>query len=102
MKPITTVDVLILSFRDFQTDEYVPVVCHEGDLKKGYVTPKLFDKKRERYYSIGQRPIEMCDEVSRFTTFPTVYTENMIKWEERNKLYEKYPTLKEKEVHYRS
>lgn len=99
---LETVDVLILSFKDFQTDENVPVICREGDLKRGYVTPKLFDEGRQRYYAIGQRPIEMCDEVSRFTTFPTVYTENMLKWEERNKLYEKYPTLKEKERYYRS
>ena len=93
-------NVIILAFRDYVTNEMVPVVCKPYDLKLGYVTPKLCDEKRHRYYSIGRRRIEECVEVSKFTTLSTISTEYMLKWEERDKLYEKYPMLKDKEVHY--
>ena len=51
-------NVLILSFRDYVTNELVPVTCSMYELNLGYVVLKLCDEKRYRYYSIGKRNIE--------------------------------------------
>jgi hypothetical protein len=72
-------NVVILAFRDYVTDELVPVACKMRDLRLGYVIPKLCDEKRNRYYSIGKRSIEECVEVSKFSTLSTIHTECMLK-----------------------
>lgn len=95
-----TIEVVLLTFLDYATGERVPVVCHEWDLTKGYITLTLLDRDRKRYYSIGKRFLQECVEVSCFRTFESLHTGGMIKWKERDKLYEKYPKLKNVEVHY--
>ena len=91
------VDVVLLSFIDYATGETVRAVCHTWDLVKGWIILHLKDESRQRYYSIGKRFFYECVNVSKYTIFNSEYSEGMIKWDERNKIFEKYPKLKEKE-----
>ena len=74
-------------------DEWVAAMCNERDLKRGVVKLQLRDAARQRYYSIGYRPINCCGKVGKFKYFEEL--PGRLKWEDRDKLFEKYPCLKE-------
>ena len=89
-----TKDCLILWFKDYWSDELFAAACHDYDLDRGYIDLKLYDEGHKRYYSVGRRFLKECVRMSRFTTLDSAST-TIMKWEERNKLFEKYPELKQ-------
>ena len=89
-----TKDCLILRFKDYWSDELFAAACHDYDLDRGYIDLKLYDNGHKRYYSIGKRSLKECVRMSRFTTLNSAST-SIMKWEDRDKLFEKYPELKQ-------
>ena len=75
--------------------EMVATSCSWSDLEKGTVKLSLFDGGRRRYYSIGYHPIKYCSYVSRFRFLDKESNSLLMQWEDREKLFEKYPKLKE-------
>lgn len=73
-------------------NEWVATACHPYDVERGYVQLKLLDKERNRWYNAGLRSFKECVGVTRYAFSSDDC--NILKWEERNKLFEKYPQLK--------
>ena len=90
------IDITIIAFKDYG-DRLIPTICHYSDLMRGYTDLKACDKERGCYYRIGRRQLDECVEVLKLSV-PNMYTGDIVKWEDRNKLYEKYPMLREKET----
>lgn len=90
------IDITIMAFKDYG-DRLIPTICHYSDLMRGYIDLKAYDKGRSCYYRIGKRCLDECAELFRLSV-PDTYTGDFVKWEDRDKLYEKYPMLREKET----
>ena len=91
-----TKDCLILWFKDYWTDDLIATTCHDYDLKRGYVELKFYDPHIKTNYSAGTRQIHECVDISKLTTLESPHVANALKWEDRNKLFEKYPELKQR------
>ncbi len=76
--------------------EMVATGCSLRDLERGAVKLSLFDEGRRRYYSLGYHPIKHCSYVSKFRFLDGESNPCLIQWEDREKLFEKYPELRDK------
>ena len=74
-------------------DEWVASLCDERDIKRGAVRLNLVDDGRRTTYSIGYHPIRNCGKIGKFDFGHEL--PGRIKWDDRNKLFEKYPELKQ-------
>ena len=73
--------------------EWVAHLCDERDLKRGTVELRLKDEGRNRWYSIGYHSISWCGKIGKFNFGHEL--PGRIKWEDREKVFKKYPELRE-------
>lgn len=81
----------------FEVDEeYVATACHYYDLERGYVQMKVqADERGYKWRNAGLYPIKSCVGVTKHRFVETMSTSAIMKWEDKDKLFEKYPMLKQ-------
>lgn len=78
----------------FEIDgQWVGTNCTYRDIKKGTVKIDLYDKADRKYYTIEKCDIQNCRYVSKLPYRGS--DKKFVKWDDRNKLFEKYPELKQ-------
>ena len=85
-------EFIILWFNDYWSDALIAKCCHYSDLENGYVTIHFYDRENNRDYTV-ERKISDGVDITHFKFLESERSELMLKWEDRNKLFEKYPEL---------
>ena len=67
----------------------------EADIKKGIKQVKLMDYESRRIVNYGYHDLREIRGISKFRFEDNFNTHHLVTWEDRNKLFEKYPELKE-------
>lgn len=67
----------------------------EADIKKGVKQVKLMDYKSRRTINYGYRDLRRIQSISKFRFEDDFNTWHLVTWEDRNKLFERYPELKD-------
>lgn len=78
----------------FEIDgQWIGTNCTYKDIKKGTVKIDLYNRTNRKHYSIENCDIQDCVYVSRLPYHGS--DKKFVKWDDRNKLFEKYPELKQ-------
>ena len=76
----------------FEIDgQWVGTNCRYKDIKKG--TVKIDIHSNSKKYTIEKCPIQNCRHISKFRYLNS--NKKFVKWEDKDKLFKKYPELKE-------